>query len=129
MFTATRCTLEANGDLQIVDFIIWLLFSREVMPSARPHHLLCDGFRKQVGPRQQPCSIQGLYNVYPNERVAALKQAPWPQLLSLMGKAGEGMMINMLLDCAIFLPIDVGQSKYYQLSGRKPFLGGSRKVI
>lgn len=87
------------------------------MPSARPHHLLCDGFRKQVGPRQQSCSVQGLYSVYPNERVAALKQTPWPQLLSLLGGAGEGMMINMLLDCAIFVPIEAGQSNYYQLSG------------
>lgn len=87
------------------------------MPSARPHHLLCDGFRKHAGPRQQPCSVQGLYCAFPNERVAALKQTPWPHLLSLLGKAGERMMINMLLDCAIFIPIEAGQNNYYQLSG------------
>ncbi|POS72887.1 telomerase reverse transcriptase [Diaporthe helianthi] len=83
---------------EIVDFIIWLLFSRAVGPSARPHHLLCDGFQKHAGPRQQSCSVQGLFSVCHNERVAALKQTPWPQLLSLLGRAGEGMMINMLLD-------------------------------
>lgn len=92
------------------------------MPSARPHHLLCDGFRKHAGPRHHSCSVQGLYSVFPNERVAVLKQTPWPQLLSLLGRAGEGMMINMLLDCAIFIPIEVGQSNYYQLSGQTPFV-------
>lgn len=90
------------------------------MPSARPHHLLSDGFRKQSG------SLQGVYSVYPNERVAALKQTPWPELFSLLGRAGEKMMINMLLDCAIFIPIEVGQSSYYQLSGQRPYLGLSK---
>lgn len=110
---------------EIVDFIIWLLFEREVVPSARPHHLLCDGFQKHAGPRHQSCSVQGLYSskqVFPNERVAVLKQTPWPQLLSLLGRAGEGMMINLLLECAIFIPIGVGQNSYYQLSGQRPFL-------
>jgi telomerase reverse transcriptase len=119
------CTPEADGNhgiLQIVDFIIWLLFSREVLPSARPHHLLCDGFRKHTGPRHRPCSIQGLYELFPNERVALLKQPPWPQLLSLFGKAGEGIMISMLLDCALFIPIEVGQRNYYQLSGQAHLL-------
>lgn len=99
------------------------------MPSARPHHLLCDGFRKHVGPRQHPCSVQGLYSIYPNERVASLKQMPWQHLLSLLGRAGEGMMINMLLDCAIFIPIQIGQSNYYQLSGQKPFLGSQKMCL
>lgn len=89
------------------------------MPCARPHHLLCDGFRKHVGPGQRSCSIPGLYSVYPNERVAALKQTQWQQLLSLLGRAGEDMMINMLQKCAIFIPIEVGQSSYYQLSGQR----------
>lgn len=117
VLVATPCTSEADGNLQIVDLVIWRLFSREIMPSSRPHHLLCDGFRKHAGPRQQLCSVPGLYCVYPNERVAALKQTPWPHLLSLLGKAGEDMMINMLLDCAIFIPIGAGQNNYYQLSG------------
>lgn len=122
------CTPEADGYSQIVDFIIWLLFSREIMPGARPHHLLCDGFRKHVGPRQQQCSVQGLYSAYPNERVAVLRQTPWPQLLSLLGNSGEGMMINMLLDCAIFLPIKTGQSSYYQLSGQRLFPGPLKEL-
>lgn len=99
------------------------------MPSARPRHLLCDGFRKHLGPGQQSCSVQGLYSVYANERVAALKQTPWPQLLSLLGRAGEGMMINMLLDCAIFVPIEAGQNSYYQLSGQEILSRSFRKGI
>lgn len=50
-----------------------------------------------------------------------MKQTPWPQLLSLLGKSGESMMINMLLDCAIFVPVEAGQGNYYQLSGKHRF--------
>lgn len=113
-------SIEANEYWQIVDFVIWLLFSREKNPSNRPHHLLCDGFRKNVGPRQHgvPSSIQGLFSLYFNERVAAIKQSPWPQLLQLLGKSGESIMINLLLDCSIFLHVEAGQGNYYQLSGK-----------
>lgn len=104
---------------EIVDFIIWLLFSREKNPSKRPSHLLCDGFRKKAGPARQGAlsSVQGLCSLYFNERVAAMKQEPWPQLLALLGKSGESIMIDLLLDCSVFVHIDAGQGNYYQLSG------------
>ncbi|KAJ4421225.1 Telomerase reverse transcriptase [Gnomoniopsis sp. IMI 355080] len=101
---------------EIVDFIIWLLFSRGNASSNRPQHLLCDGFRRGAGQQAAPCSIQGLYSLYFNERVAILKQNPWPQLLHILGKSGESMMLNLLLDCSIFLPVEAGQGNYYQLS-------------
>lgn len=47
-----------------------------------------------------------------------MKQAPWPQLLQLLGKSGEFMMINLLLDCSIFLNVEAGHGNYYQLSGK-----------
>lgn len=102
-----------------MDFIVWLLFSREKTPGQRPQHLLCDGFRKKPGPTAQgaPTSIQGIYSLYLNERVVAIKREPWPQLLALLGKAGESMMIDLLLESSIFLRVDAGQGNYYQLSG------------
>lgn len=100
-----------------MDFIIWLLFSREKGSTKRPQHLLCDGFRKGAGHQAAASSISGLYSLYFNERVANIKQAPWPQLLHLLGKSGESMMINLLLDCSVFLPVEAGQGNYYQLSG------------
>lgn len=102
-----------------MDFIIWLLFSREKARSSQPQHLLCDGFRKRAGQPAAPCSIDGLYTLYFNERVANIKTTPWPQLLHLLGKSGVSMMINLLLDCSIFLPVAAGQQNYYQLSGKK----------
>lgn len=110
---------KADGSWQIVDFIIWLLFSRGKASSNKPQHLLCDGFRRGTGQQAAPRSIQGLYSLYFNERVANIKQAPWPQLLHILGKSGESMMINLLLDCSIFLPVEAGQGNYYQLSGKK----------
>lgn len=107
-----------------MDFIIWLLFSRGKSSSNKPQHLLCDGFRRGAGQQAASCSIQGLYSLYFNERVAILKQTPWPQLLHILGKSGESMMINLLLDCSIFLSVQAGQGNYYQLSGKVHSLHG-----
>ncbi|KAH6650717.1 hypothetical protein F5144DRAFT_57723 [Chaetomium tenue] len=104
---------------EIVDFTVWLLFSREDAGSW-PKHALCDGFRKQAGQSNRPnpaaaSTIPGLYSAYPNQHVHALKQSPWPQLLMLLGKEGERIMIDLLVDCAIFrsvkaaLLVGVGQ--------------------
>lgn len=121
------CRRGTDSLLQIVDFAIWLLFSRGKAPGSRPKHLLCDGFRKGVGQRQQrgptsgESSIPGLSATYHNGRVAAIKESPWPQLLTLLGQSGESIMIDLLLDCSIFLHVESGQGNYYQLSGMSVF--------
>lgn len=108
---------------KIVDFVIWLLFSRE-QAGPWPKHILCDGFRRQAGPGpgRRPelataPNIPGLYPLYPNQHAHALKQAPWPQLLLLLGKEGERIMIDLLVDCAVFRSVKAGKGNFYQLSG------------
>ena len=49
--------------------------------------------------------------------MTSMKAAPWPQVLALMGKEGERTMIDLLLDCGIFLPLESGRGNYHQLSG------------
>lgn len=61
--------------------------------------------------------IPGLYSVYPNQHVRALKEPPWPQLLRLLGREGERIMIDLLVDCAIFRPVKAGRGNFYQLAG------------
>jgi telomerase reverse transcriptase len=106
---------------QIVDFSIWLLFSKA--PNGRAQHLLCQGFRKDVSARSvrrdEPIisAIPGLISTYPNSHVTSMKAAPWPQVLGLMGKEGERTMIDLILDCGIFLPVENGRGNYHQLSG------------
>ncbi|KAK0731718.1 hypothetical protein B0H67DRAFT_84786 [Lasiosphaeris hirsuta] len=107
---------------EIVDFVVWLLFSRE-KGAAWPKNLLCDGFRKHVGPNvpsgpAAECAIPGVFSVYPNRRFQALKEAPWPQLLLLLGKEGERIMIDLLIDCAIFEAVKAGKGNLCQLSGK-----------
>lgn len=48
----------------------------------------------------------------------ALREAPWPQLLALLGQAGERVMINLLSECSVFLKVDAGLDNYLQLTGR-----------
>ncbi|OIW34484.1 hypothetical protein CONLIGDRAFT_587925, partial [Coniochaeta ligniaria NRRL 30616] len=108
---------------EIVDFAIWLLFSRDKTSGERPKNLLCDGFRRELDrkPHGKTSAAQGqipgIFAVYVNNHVRALKQDPWPQLLLLLGQAGERMMIDLLLDCSIFSRVTAGRENYQQLSG------------
>ncbi|KAI0447410.1 hypothetical protein F4803DRAFT_322065 [Xylaria telfairii] len=93
----------------IIEYVVRTLFNRE--KSAKwPNHLLCDGFRRNGG--------LGLRVVRSNPYVDALQQSPWPQLLALLGESGDRIMIDLLLDCAIFVAIDVGTNNVCQISGR-----------
>ena len=47
-----------------------------------------------------------------------MKEAPWTRVLTLMGKEGERTMVDLILDCGIFLHIESGYDSYYQLSGK-----------
>lgn len=62
-------------------------------------------------------AIPGILSIYPNCHVTSIKASPWPQVLMLMGKEGERVMIDLILDCGIFLAVESGLDSYYQLSG------------
>ncbi|KAI0914866.1 hypothetical protein F4823DRAFT_571869 [Ustulina deusta] len=95
----------------IVEYVVRTIFNRE--KSAKwPDHMLCDGFRRNGG--------LGLRTVRPNPYVEALQQPPWPQLLALLGESGDRIMIDLLLDGAIFVSVDAGTNNVCQISGWLP---------
>ncbi|OPB46795.1 telomerase reverse transcriptase [Trichoderma guizhouense] len=103
---------------EIIDFVIWRLFTRERGPW--PKHILCDGFRRNARDDQSARYTipgTGIFSLYPNFHVKALREAPWPQLLALLGQAGERVMINLLSECSVFLKVDAGLDNYLQLTG------------
>ncbi|ORY65812.1 uncharacterized protein BCR38DRAFT_166695 [Pseudomassariella vexata] len=108
---------------EIVDFVIWLLFSRTKTPGSFPRHLLSDGFRRGAPSRPQgqtgglAHNVPGVYSLYPNPHVERLKEAPWPQFLKLLGSCGDRIMMDLLLDCSVFLRLSSGQDNYQQISG------------
>lgn len=103
---------------KIIDFVIWLLFSKSDRSASWPKHLLCDGFRRMpMADDNADTSIPGVFSWFPNSHVDTLKQAPWTHALALLGKSGERIMIDLLLDCSIFVAIQAGSGNYYQLSG------------
>jgi telomerase reverse transcriptase len=108
---------------EVVDFVIWSLFHKATAGSLRPKHLLCHGYQRtiaQKGVDRTPAAapkIEGLILEHANENVQALKQAPWTRILALLGKDGDRMIRNLLLDCAIFLRLSAGKDNYYQVSG------------
>jgi telomerase reverse transcriptase len=111
-------------ETQIVDFAIWMIFSKVHGFTGRSQHMLCQGFRKDVSARSvhrdemATYAIPGIISTYPNNHVAAMKASPWPEVLALMGNEGERMMIDLILDCGIFVSIESGRGSYHQLSGQ-----------
>jgi hypothetical protein len=53
----------------------------------------------------------------PNGSVKALKTPVWCRLQTLLGQSGDRIVMDLLLDCAIFRPIPGDLGNYYQLSG------------
>ncbi len=108
----------------LVDFAIWLLFHKSHRHAHRPPHMLCHGFQRASNPRQineDHCAIAGIPGVvshYPNANVNALKGSSWTEILGLLGKEGDRIMLDLVLDCGVYLAGDEGQGNYYQLSGR-----------
>lgn len=101
-----------------MNFTIWLLFSRSKASSSygRIQHLLCQGYRKDNISR--PSEIPGVCETHKSSHVLSITSWPWTHVLPLLGKARERMMIDLILDCGIFLPIENASGSYYQLSGK-----------
>ncbi|CAK7219207.1 Telomerase reverse transcriptase [Sporothrix curviconia] len=127
---------------QIVDFVIWLLFSRSKKGGlggsglSYPDNILCHGYKRGqrlphldgaatmpgAGPDTYPAStVPGLSTTRNPESAQTLKEAPWPQLLAILGASAEKIMTDLLLDCSLFLPVDAGVGNYIQLTGQPLF--------
>ncbi|KAL8903673.1 MAG: hypothetical protein Q9207_003775 [Kuettlingeria erythrocarpa] len=113
---------------EIVDFAIWSLFHRIHRRAHKPPHMLCHGYQRTNGPLAGDDhgtlpGIPGIVLHYPNSHVGTLKSRPWIDLLNLLGKDGEKIMLELTLDCAIYSAVERGQDNYYQLSGTQlPYL-------
>lgn len=110
---------------QIIDFVIWFMFSKAANRTDKGgQHLLCQGFRRNVTARsfqEDPVvatGMPGITSTHPNGHVEAIKSSPWPEILLLMGKDGERMMIDLIVECGIFVLVSKGHGTYYQLSGK-----------
>lgn len=94
--------------------------------------MLCHGYQRTNGPLAGDDhgtlpGIPGIVLHYPNSHVGTLKSRPWTNLLNLLGKDGEKIMLELILDCAIYAAVEKGLDNYYQLSGTTAplFLGFS----
>ena len=47
-----------------------------------------------------------------------MKEAPWTQVLTIMGQEGERAMIDLILDCGVYVNVESGRGTYHQLSGK-----------
>jgi hypothetical protein len=63
--------------------------------------------------------IPGIVSMMPNPHVETLTGSHWCFLLSILGKRGCDYMMDLLLECAVFCPIDLEPGNLYQLSGKR----------
>ena len=107
----------------LIDFAIWLLFHKIHRHTHRPPHMLCHGFQRASNPRQpneDHCAVAGIPGIvphYPNTNVHVLKASPWTEILGLLGKDGDSIMIDLFLDCGVFVAGNENLGNYYQLTG------------
>ncbi|TQS39003.1 hypothetical protein Golomagni_00480 [Golovinomyces magnicellulatus] len=112
-----------SSQSKIVDFAIWLLFSKLYKPGKKDRHLLSQGYCKHAtyNTRNQilkaPSNIAGLMLTYQNSHVTSMKASPWPQILTYIGSGGEKAMLDLILDYGVFVPLDDEHKNFYQLSG------------
>ena len=114
-----RCSLQS----ELIDFAIWLLFHRVHRNMNRPPHMLCHGYQRARGPQQvgdEVCPVAGIPGIvshYPNSNVSILKSTVWHDVLHLLGKEGEQVMLDVIMHCAIFSTVTRGRGNFCQLSG------------
>lgn len=110
-----------SDTLKIVDFVIWLLFRKEP-PGQKPQNLLCQGLQRYMptnGHDQDAApvpEIPGVWSIFGNVQVAALKSHPWTGVTNLLGDKAEILMSDMLLHCGIFSPV-ADSSNFSQMAG------------
>ena len=113
----------ASTQSELIDFAIWLLFHRVHRQIFRPPHMLCHGYQRVRSPQQASdelcplAGIPGIVSHYPNGNVSSLKSAVWDDVLQLLGKEGEQVMLGMIIHCGIFVRVENGRDNLYQLSG------------
>ncbi|KAI9871385.1 MAG: hypothetical protein M1830_002966, partial [Pleopsidium flavum] len=61
--------------------------------------------------------IPGIVSHYPNNHVNTLKGSVWTEVLTLLGKGGELVMLDLILDNEVFVAVESGRGNYHQLSG------------
>lgn len=61
--------------------------------------------------------IPGVVSHFPNHHVNTLKRPAWTDVLSLLGREGERLMLDLILDHHVFVAAAGGSGNFYQLSG------------
>lgn len=113
----------SSSQSDLIDFAIWSLFHRIHRQVHKPVHMLCHGYQRASdsrGQRDDHCAvvgIPGLVSRYPNNNVTLMKDANWTEVLGLLGKEGDEIILDLVLELAMFAEVARGQSNYYQLSG------------
>ena len=114
------------SQVELVDFAVWLLFNKIHPGAHRPPHVLCHGIQRTSAAKHNGLavgagsSVPGLASMFPNEHLERMKSPIWAKILRILGNGGDCIMLNLILHCGVFLPLEGSQHNLYQLSGTLP---------
>jgi len=88
--------------------------------------MLCHGLQRVQASYQQPaglsagggCGIVGLVSIFPNEHLERLRNPAWARIASLLGGYRNRLMLDLIMECGLFVPLAGKEGNYYQLSGK-----------
>ena len=107
---------------QIVDRCIIVLFNRYISAN-RPPHVQCQGYRRtrynedNTVASSSYLGSSGIIADCSNPHVKIIKSQVWADLLTEIGKGGDKIFTNLLVNCAMFMPIAEDQSRLRQFNG------------
>lgn len=80
--------------------------------------MLCHGFqRSAAGSFGVGRDIPGLVSTCYNEYVASLKSTTWQRIFDLLGAHADRIVVDLLVNGAMFAPLNMVSDSIYQLSG------------
>ena len=107
---------------ELVDHAVKVLFDRIHPHCLRPPHLLCYGIQRAqptyAEKSERAMAGTGLVIRSSNANSNTLKGLDWEIILALLGNGGDKIILDMLLNCALFVPVTSDLGHLNQISGK-----------
>ena len=71
--------------------------------------------------RDDAVGINGLDCTSNRTNASVMSSRAWQELLQLLGKDGDKVMLDIILYCGVFIPADIGKDNLIQVSGQSVY--------
>ena len=83
--------------------------------------MLCNGYEipkdTQHRMRDEAVGLNGLDCISAKSNASIMSDSIWQDLLHLLGKDGDQVMLDLILHCGVYIPAGISNGNLIQLSG------------